>query len=84
MRDFHEAWPSVLRGTALGSILGVLPGGGALLSSFASYTVEKKVTRNLAFEFGPATLAFSFAISFLPSLFRQEFRTSILLSPIAV
>ena len=37
-----DAWPSVLRGTALGSILGVLPGGGALLASFASYTVEKK------------------------------------------
>ena len=45
-RDFMEAWPSVLRGTALGSILGVLPGGGALLASFASYTVEKKLTRN--------------------------------------
>ena len=42
MQDFHEAWPSVLRGTALGSILGVLPGGGALLASFAAYTVEKK------------------------------------------
>ncbi|MBX3606247.1 MAG: tripartite tricarboxylate transporter permease [Piscinibacter sp.] len=42
-QDFKDAWPAVLRGTALGSILGVLPGGGALLSSFASYTVEKKV-----------------------------------------
>ncbi len=41
--DFKLAWPAVLRGTALGSILGVLPGGGALLSSFAAYTVEKKV-----------------------------------------
>jgi putative tricarboxylic transport membrane protein len=35
--------PAVLRGTALGSILGVLPGGGALLASFAAYTVEKKM-----------------------------------------
>ena len=42
-QDFKDAWPAVLRGTALGSILGVLPGGGALLSSFAAYTVEKKV-----------------------------------------
>jgi putative tricarboxylic transport membrane protein len=42
-KDFQEAWPAVLRGTALGSILGVLPGGGALLASFAAYTVEKKV-----------------------------------------
>jgi TctA family transporter len=37
-----DAWPAVLRGTALGSILGVLPGGGALLAAFAAYTVEKK------------------------------------------
>ena len=42
-QDFKDAWPAVLRGTALGSILGVLPGGGALLSSFASYTMEKKM-----------------------------------------
>jgi putative tricarboxylic transport membrane protein len=41
--DFKAAWPSVLRGTTLGSILGVLPGGGALLSSFATYTMEKKI-----------------------------------------
>ena len=41
--DFKAAWPSVLRGTALGSCLGVLPGGGALLSSFAAYTMEKKI-----------------------------------------
>lgn len=41
-QDFKDAFPAVLRGTALGSILGVLPGGGALLSSFAAYTVEKK------------------------------------------
>ena len=41
-QDFKDAWPAVLRGTALGSVLGVLPGGGALLASFAAYTVEKK------------------------------------------
>ncbi|HET9207100.1 MAG TPA: tripartite tricarboxylate transporter permease [Burkholderiaceae bacterium] len=41
--DFKAAWPSVLRGTTLGSVLGVLPGGGALLSSFATYTMEKKI-----------------------------------------
>lgn len=45
-QDFHDAWPAVLRGTALGSILGVLPGGGALLASFAAYTVEKKVAKD--------------------------------------
>ena len=41
-QDFQNAWPAVLRGTALGSLLGVLPGGGALLAAFAAYTVEKK------------------------------------------
>jgi TctA family transporter len=43
IQDFKDAWPAVIRGTALGSILGVLPGGGALLASFAAYTVEKKM-----------------------------------------
>ena len=41
-QDFKDAYPAVLRGTALGSVLGVLPGGGALLASFAAYTLEKK------------------------------------------
>jgi putative tricarboxylic transport membrane protein len=43
-QDFKDAAPAVLRGTALGSVLGVLPGGGALLAAFAAYTVEKKMT----------------------------------------
>jgi putative tricarboxylic transport membrane protein len=43
--DARRAAPAVLRGTALGSILGVLPGGGATLSSFAAYALEKKVSR---------------------------------------
>ncbi|HET8585095.1 MAG TPA: tripartite tricarboxylate transporter permease [Casimicrobiaceae bacterium] len=42
----REAAPAVLRGTALGSMLGVLPGGGAMLSSFASYTLEKKLAKD--------------------------------------
>jgi TctA family transporter len=41
--QFKAAWPAVLRGTGIGSVLGILPGGGAMLSSFASYTVEKKL-----------------------------------------
>ncbi|QXL84710.1 tripartite tricarboxylate transporter permease [Comamonas sp. NLF-1-9] len=40
--DFRRMLPAMLRGTALGSVLGILPGGGAVLSSFASYTLEKK------------------------------------------
>jgi putative tricarboxylic transport membrane protein len=35
----------VIRGTALGSLLGILPGGGALLASFSAYALEKKVSR---------------------------------------
>jgi len=50
--DFEEAWPSVLRGTALGCLLGVLPGGGALLASFAAYSLEKKAARNPRVPFG--------------------------------
>jgi len=46
--DARAAWPAVLRGTALGSLLGVLPGGGAVLSSFAAYTLEKKLAREPA------------------------------------
>jgi TctA family transporter len=41
--DMRRSWPAVLRGTGLGSLLGVLPGGGATLASFASYSLEKKV-----------------------------------------
>ncbi|MBM3555409.1 MAG: tripartite tricarboxylate transporter permease [Alphaproteobacteria bacterium] len=44
--DFRQATPAVLRGTAIGSILGVLPGGGALLSAFAAYTFEKKIAKD--------------------------------------
>ena len=45
-QEFKEAAPAVLRGTMLGSALGILPGGGAVLSSFASYTLEKKISKN--------------------------------------
>jgi putative tricarboxylic transport membrane protein len=37
--------PTLVRGTALGSLLGILPGGGALLASFAAYMVEKKIAK---------------------------------------
>jgi TctA family transporter len=46
--DVRRSWKPVLRGSALGSILGVLPGGGALLSSFAAYTLEKKLAKQPA------------------------------------
>jgi putative tricarboxylic transport membrane protein len=43
--DLKRAWPAILRGTALGSFLGILPGGGSILSAFGSYTVEKKLSK---------------------------------------
>ncbi len=43
--DFRRITGPVLRGTALGSLLGILPGGGAMLSSFASYSIEKKISK---------------------------------------
>ncbi|MFG1372480.1 tripartite tricarboxylate transporter permease [Xanthobacter oligotrophicus] len=43
--EFKRIIGPVLRGTALGSFLGILPGGGAMLSSFASYSIEKKVSK---------------------------------------
>jgi putative tricarboxylic transport membrane protein len=41
--DFKHMLPAVIRGTTIGSLLGILPGGGALLAAFASYTIEKKI-----------------------------------------
>ena len=40
--DARRMAPAILRGSVIGSVLGILPGGGALLSSFAAYTLEKK------------------------------------------
>ena len=53
--DLKRILGPVLRGTALGSVLGILPGGGATLSSFASYTLEKKLAKNSA-EFGQGAI----------------------------
>ena len=46
--EFRRAVPSVLRGTLVGGVLGILPGGGAALSSFASYMMEREVSRSRA------------------------------------
>lgn len=44
--EMKSAIPAILRGTAIGSFLGVLPGAGAVMSSFASYAVEKKLAKD--------------------------------------
>jgi putative tricarboxylic transport membrane protein len=43
--DFKRCWAPVLRGTFLGSFLGILPGGGSILAAFGAYTVEKKISK---------------------------------------
>ena len=48
LADLRYCAGSILRGTSLGAILGVLPGGGALLAAFAAYTLEKNVARAAA------------------------------------
>ncbi len=44
--DLRQAAAPILRGTALGAMLGILPGNGAVLGPFASYSIEKKIARN--------------------------------------
>ena len=46
LQDWKDSSKPMLRGTLLGFFLGVLPGGGATLSSFASYAIEKKVSKH--------------------------------------
>src|SRR5687767_10381417 len=53
--DFKRIIAPTLRGTALGCCLGILPGGGALLSSFGAYTLEKKVSK-YSHEFGKGAI----------------------------
>jgi putative tricarboxylic transport membrane protein len=45
-QDFKAAWKAVVRGTGVGSLLGILPGGGSILGSFAAYMVEKKLAKD--------------------------------------
>ncbi len=45
-KDWAQTLPSIFRGTGIGFFLGLLPGGGALISSFLSYAVEKRVSRH--------------------------------------
>jgi TctA family transporter len=54
--EAKQAVMPIVRGTAIGSLLGLLPGGGAMISSFASYAVEKRVS-NKPEEFGHGAVA---------------------------
>src|SRR6201991_2829660 len=44
-KDMKDSAPAIARGTVLGSILGILPGGGAVIAAFAAYTFEKKISK---------------------------------------
>jgi TctA family transporter len=53
--EVRRAIPSVLRGTLVGSALGILPGGGAALASFGSYMMERRLSKGRA-EFGTGAI----------------------------
>jgi TctA family transporter len=55
-KDLRAMAPAVLRGTAVGGVLGLLPGGGAMLSSFTAYALEKRVAEDPS-QFGKGALA---------------------------
>jgi TctA family transporter len=45
-KELRAALPAMVRGTLCGSLLGILPGGGAIISSFTAYMIEKKSARD--------------------------------------
>jgi len=55
-KDWRESILPILRGSVLGFFLGILPGGGAVISSFVSYGVEKRLSRHPE-EFGKGAIA---------------------------
>jgi putative tricarboxylic transport membrane protein len=46
LEDWKRSIGSIVRGSFIGFFLGVLPGGGSILSSFVSYSTEKRVSKN--------------------------------------
>jgi putative tricarboxylic transport membrane protein len=45
-QDLIDSSGAIARGTILGSLLGILPGGGAVVASFAAYTFEKRISKH--------------------------------------
>ena len=56
LKDWAESIWAIIRGTILGFFLGIIPGGGAIVASFASYAIEKKVSKHPE-EFGKGAIA---------------------------
>jgi len=55
LEDWGKSIWSILRGTILGFFLGILPGGGAVIASFVSYAIEKRVSKHPE-EFGKGAI----------------------------
>jgi TctA family transporter len=53
--DFKRMIAPIVRGTVIGSALGILPGSGSILGAFAAYSIEKKVSKNRA-QFGKGAI----------------------------
>ncbi|MDQ8021526.1 MAG: tripartite tricarboxylate transporter permease [Moraxellaceae bacterium] len=53
--EWRRSWKAILRGTGLGSLLGILPGSGGTIASFASYALEKRVSKRPE-EFGKGAI----------------------------
>jgi len=46
LKDWKDSVKPIFRGTILGFFLGILPGGGAIVSAFTSYAVEKRLSKH--------------------------------------
>ena len=46
IEDWRRCWASMIRGSILGALIGVLPGGGAVISSFITYAMEKRISKH--------------------------------------
>ena len=53
--DWKRMIAPILRGTVIGSAVGILPGSGSILGAFAAYSIEKKISKNRA-EFGKGVI----------------------------
>jgi putative tricarboxylic transport membrane protein len=56
LKDWKDSIGAMIRGSFIGCFLGILPGGGAIISSFLSYAVEKRVSKHPE-EFGKGAIA---------------------------
>src|SRR5512136_10 len=56
LRDWSDSIWAIIRGTVIGFFLGIIPGGGAIVASFASYAIEKKASKHPE-EFGKGAIA---------------------------